>query len=67
MTTHAYDDDDDARRAREAGEPTEAAKVLYGDAAAVETNPQPDEADVIKLDSATRIAKPQAVDSDGDE
>jgi len=36
-------------------EPTEAAKLLHGDQAAVETNPQPDS---IRLESGTLIAKP---------
>lgn len=59
MTTHTHDDDD-ARRAREAGEPTEAAKLLHGDRAAVETNPQPE---AVTLDSGTRIAK---LETDGE-
>jgi hypothetical protein len=42
-----------------AGEPTEAAKALHGDRAAVETNEQPE---TIDLDSSTKIAKP--VDAD---
>lgn len=61
MTTHTHDDD--ARRAREAGESTEAAKLLHGDRAAVETNPQPD---AVTLDSGTRIAVPDEEPADDD-
>lgn len=42
--------------------PTEVAEVLHGDQARVETNPQPTDNEIVKLDGDTRIAKPADVD-----
>lgn len=51
------------REQEQTQEPTEAAKALHGDKAAVETNEQPD---AIVLDSGTRIARPAPADDDNE-